>query len=142
MPTESGAKLMPVTRIDSVKNVRILNRGWAAIAGRDHRGIETDIAFSIADASTIAPQLLCCAAVEAGPDPKPLPGTIVPGCHLPVMGWRAGRSNINGEPVLEIDVSGGATLRFQFPASTAQDCGRSLEAEGTAASPPAGSRPN
>jgi hypothetical protein len=133
---------MPITRIDSVQNVRILNRGWTAIAGRDHRGIETDIAFSIVDASTIAPQLLCCAAIEAGSGPKPLPGTIIAGCHLPVMAWRTGRSPINGEPILEIDVAGGATLRFQFPASAAQDCGKALTAEGAAASPPSGSRPN
>jgi hypothetical protein len=133
---------MPITRIDSVQNVRILNRGWTAIAGRDHRGIETDIAFSVADASAIAPQLLCCAAIEAGPDPKPLPGTIVPGCHLPVMAWRAGRSTINSEAILVIDIPGGATLRFQFPGLTAQECGKALAVAAMAVSPPFDSRPN
>jgi hypothetical protein len=124
---------MALIRIDVVNNVRILSRAWAAIAGRDHRGIETDIAISTKDVPAIAPQLLCCAAVEASPDPKPFPGTIISDCHLPVMGWRTGRSNINGEPILEIDVAGGTTLRFQFPASTAKDCGTALAAAGTAA---------
>jgi hypothetical protein len=129
-------------RIDSVRDVRILNRGWAAIACRDHRGVETDIAFSTTDIPAIAPQLLCCAALEAGPDPKPLAATIIPGCHLPVMGWRTGRSTVNGEAILEIDVPGSVTLRFQFPGVTAQACGQALAAEGIAAAPVPGSRPN
>lgn len=133
---------MALIRIDSVANVRILSRMWAAIAGRDHRNIETDIAFATKDIPEIAPQLLCCASIEAGTGPKPLPGAIIPGCHLPVMEWRVGRSNFNGEPILEIDTAGGATLRFQFPASTAKDCGDALAAQGQAAAPTPGSRPN
>lgn len=134
---------MPNTiRIDTVNDVRIFARQLTAIACRDHRGIDTDVVFSVADVPKIAPALLCCAAIEAGPNPKPQLGTIVPGCLLSVMAWRVGRSNINGEPVLEIDVAGGATLQFQFPGTTARDCGRDLEAEGAAASPPPGARPN
>jgi hypothetical protein len=129
-------------RIDSVRDVRILNRQWAAVAGRDHRGIETDIAFSTSDAPKIAPQLLCCAAIEAGPDPKPQPGTIVPGCLLPVMGWRTGRESLTGETILELDLPGNVTLQFQFPGTTAQACGQALTTAGVAASAPLGSRPN
>jgi hypothetical protein len=129
-------------RIDSVRHVRLALAGWTVVLGRDHTGIDTDIMFSTADVPNIAPQLLCCATIEAGPGPRPLPGTIVPGCHLPVMGWRVGRSTVNGEPILEIDVPGNVTLRFQFPASTAQACAQALAAEGVAASPSPGTRPN
>jgi len=129
---------MAIIQFHAITNVRILARAWAAIAGRDHRNLEIDVAFMTKDARQIAPQLLHCAAIEAGPRPKPLPGTVIPGCHLPVIGWRTGRSNVNGEPILEIDVSRGTTLRFQFPASTAKDCGTALAAEGMAAGPASG----
>jgi hypothetical protein len=129
-------------RMDMIRHVRFAATGWVAVSGSDHTGSSTDIMFSTGDVPDIAPQLLCCAAINAGPQPHPLPGTIIPGCHLPVMAWRVGRSTFNVEPVLEIDVAGGTTLRFQFPASTARDCGKALEAEGVSASPPSGSRPN
>jgi hypothetical protein len=122
----------------AITNVRILARAWAAIAGRDYQNHEIDVAFMTKDVRQIAPHLLHCAAIEAGPRPKPPPGTVIAGCHLPVIGWRTGRSNVNGEAILEIDVSRGTTLRFQFPASTAKDCGNALAAEGMAAGPASG----
>jgi hypothetical protein len=134
---------MSVTvKIDSVRDVRITLNGRMIVSGRDERGVDIDILFNSADAPHFAPQALCCAAIEASSDQRPLANTIIPGCHLPVVGWRTGRSQVNGEPILEIDVAGGAILRFQFPASTAQDCGKALLTGGVAASPPAGSRPN
>jgi hypothetical protein len=128
--------------IQSIRHVRLGPSRTAIVLGQDQNGMDTDIIFASADAQNIAPQLLCCAALEAGPAPRPLPGTVIPGCHLPVMNWRVGRSHINGEPILEIDVPGNVTLRFQFPASTAQACGQALIDAGVAASPAPGSKPN
>src|SRR6202035_1017670 len=87
---------MAIIQFHAITNVRILARAWAAIASRDHRNLEIDVPFMTKDVRQRAPQLLHCAAIEAGPRPKPLPGTVIPGCHLSVIGWGPCPANFPG----------------------------------------------
>jgi hypothetical protein len=118
----------------AVRDVRIGPTDSAIISGEDVSGVPSEVFVKLADIPSVAGPLLCCAAAAAGPS-RPLQGTIIPGCHLPVMKWSVGRSNINGEPVLILDVSGGCQLTFQFPAQSAKECGEKLAKEGGALAP-------
>ncbi len=125
----------------SIRDVRMGVTNSAVIAGTDTKGIESEVTFKLSDVPATAVPLLCCAAVGLGTSP-PLPGTIIPGCHLPVMQWGTARSNINGEPLLVLTIAGGIVLIFQVPAQTAQQCGQALMNEGAAAAPTPGMKPS
>jgi hypothetical protein len=122
------------TSIRSVKDVRLGSSRTFVIHGLDHKEAETGIIFPINDAGIIAESALCCAAVDATAyGAKPPLGAVIPECHLPVVEWKAGISNVNGEPILILTVSGRNLLKFQFPAQTARECGAELLRLGTAA---------
>jgi len=87
---EAKGDMAAIVTIDSVRNVRLALGGRIIVSGRDNRGVDTEIVFNSTDAANFAPQALCCAAIIASPGPHPLPNTIIPGCDLPVMGWRVG----------------------------------------------------
>jgi hypothetical protein len=115
-----------------IRHVRVGTTDTAIVLGTDVRGIPTEFIIKAADIPKVVGPLLCCAAVSAA-DPttgkKPLPGSIIPGCSLPVMKWGTGRE-INGEPFLLLELPGGGALRFQFPAQAANECGLALAKEG------------
>jgi len=121
-----------IISFSEIRHVRIGATDTATILGNDVRDIPSEVIIKAADIPKVAGPLLCCAAVAAA-DPstgkKPLPGTIIPGCSLPVMQWGTGRE-INGEPFLLLEIPGGITLRFQFPSQAAHQCGIALAKEG------------
>jgi len=123
----------------TIRDVRLGVTDSAVVSGVGTNGIESETTFRLADIPSVAVPLLCCAAAGAA-TPPPLPGTIIPGCHLPVMQWETGRSPVNGEPLLRLIVSGGSVLTFQFPSQAAQQCGQALMNEGALASPAPGTR--
>ena len=125
----------------AVRDVPIGPTDSAIISGEDVSGVPSEVFLKLADIPTIAVPLLRCAAVSAGPA-APLQGSIIPGCHLPVMKWSVGRSNINGEPLLILEVSGGSQLTFQLPAQSARECGQALVNEGSALGLPPDARVN
>jgi hypothetical protein len=116
----------------AVRHVRLGPTNSAVIVGEDVYGDETEVFLKTADIPGVAAPLLCCAAAESTRSPPPA-GTIIPGCHLPVMQWKTGRSTINGEPLLILELSGGSTLVFQFASQGAQQCGQALMNTGAAA---------
>jgi hypothetical protein len=135
--------MVQTVSITSVRDVRLGTSGSFVVAGKDHAGIEIDLIFRAVDAQNIAGPILCCAAMEAAAFGPKLPAaTIVSACHLPVMNWQVGRSNINAEPVLILNLSGGARLTFQFAPQSAQACGQALATEGIAAGPAPGAKAN
>src|ERR1700722_5191282 len=119
------------------RHIRLGPTHSAVIVGEDVYGDETEVFLKTADIPGIAAPLLCCAAAESTRSPPPA-GTIIPGCHLPVVKWQTGRSTVNGEPLLILELSGGSTLVFQFTSQGAQQCGQALMNTGAAsASTPA-----
>ena len=129
--------------LSSVRGVRVGAKGLAVIAGKDHSGDDIDVIIQSADIGTFIEPLLCCAALESFEPDRSLPiGTVVPGCHLPVISWKTGLSNVNGKPALILTVAGGTELTFEFPPESAQDCGRALEQTAKVAAPADETRPN
>ena len=114
------------------RHIRLGPAHSAVIVGEDVYGDETEVFLKTADIPGIAAPLLCCAAAESSRSPPPA-GTIIPGCHLPVVKWQTGRSTVNGEPLLILELSGGSTLVFQFTSQGAQQCGQALMNTGAAA---------
>jgi hypothetical protein len=125
--------------IAAVRHVRLGPTNSAVVVGEDVYGDETEVYLKTADIPAIAGPLLCCAAAETTRSPPPA-GTIIPGCHLPVIQWKTGRSTINGEPLLILELSGGSTLVFQFASQGAQQCGQALMSTGAAAASTAGTK--
>jgi hypothetical protein len=109
----------------AIRHVRLGPTHSAVIVGEDVYGDETEVFLGATDIPNIAASLLCCAAAESTRSPPPA-GTIIPGCHLPVIKWKTGRSTVNGEPLLILELAGGSTLVFQFAAQGAQQCGQAL----------------
>src|SRR5580700_9784491 len=109
----------------AVRHVRLGPSHSAVIAGADIYGDETEVFLKTADIPSVAAPLLCCAAAESSRSPPPA-GTVIPGCHLPVTKWKTGRSTVNGQPLLILELAGGSTLVFQFAAQGAQQCGQAL----------------
>src|SRR5580658_1890388 len=116
----------------AVRHVRLGPTKSAVIVGEDVYGDETEVFLGTTDIPSIAASLLCCSAAESTRSPPPA-GTIIPGCHLPVIKWKTGRSTVNGEPLLILELAGGSTLVFQFAAQGAQQCGQALMNIGAAA---------
>jgi hypothetical protein len=115
--------------------------GSAEILGTDNTGLSTIIRVKASDINAVAAPLLCASAITASPNAPPS-GTGIGQCHLPVLQWQTGRSNINQEGILLLTVSGGLTLAFQFPPQGAQACGQALVKEGQSAGLQPGQRPN
>ncbi|MBB3808130.1 hypothetical protein [Pseudochelatococcus contaminans] len=69
--------------------------------------------------------LTASVALRAGSS-RPAPGTPVEDCHFPVMRWTTARSNLNGLPLIAIEVPGGVTLTFQLDDQTVSRCAESL----------------
>jgi hypothetical protein len=126
---------------ESVREVRIGPTKSAVIAGKDISGAETEAFLKLSDIAKVVPALLCCSHANATASP-PLPGTIIPGCHLPIAKWATGRSELNGEPLLIISLFGGTVLTLQFPSQAAVECGQALTSEGIATGPTPGSKTN
>jgi hypothetical protein len=124
---------------EAIRHVRLGPSHSAVIAGADIYGDETEVFLKAADIPSVAAPLLCCAAAESSRSPPPA-GTIIPGCHLPVTKWKTGRSTVNGQPLLILEIAGASTLIFQFAAETAQQCGQALMA--AAAAPATGTQAN
>jgi hypothetical protein len=81
-------------------------------------------------AAELGHSLLAASAVCSSAPPKPSSGTRIRNAHFPVTGWETGKSSVNGQPVLLLKITGGATLVFQFASATAQAIGGALRAEG------------
>jgi len=90
-------------------------------------------------AAFLARGILGCAAALSGANPPPV-GTLVGDAHLPIMQWRTGRLNINGEPVLMLSIPPGIELTFQLPEITARALGKALLDEGDRSAPLGGQR--
>ena len=58
--------------------------------------------------------------------------------HLPVIAWKTGVSNINMEPILMLEVTGGLWMSFQLPPKSAKDVGEALSATGATGGRPPG----
>jgi hypothetical protein len=128
-----------VISFGAIRHVRLGPSHSAAIVGEDIYGVETEVFLKTADVPSVAAPLLCCAAAESSRSPPPA-GTIIPGCHLPVTKWKTGRSTINGQPLLILEVAGASTLIFQFALQGAQQCGQALMETGAAAAPAPGTQ--
>jgi hypothetical protein len=124
---------------EAIRHVRLGPSHSAVIAGADIYGDETEVFLKTDDIPSVAAPLLCCAAAESSRSPPPA-GTIIPGCHLPVTKWKTGRSTVNGQPLLILEIAGASTLIFQFAAQSAQQCGQALIAAGAAAAPAPGTQ--
>src|ERR1700733_5851508 len=119
------------------RHIRLGPTHSAVIVGEDVYGDETEVFLKTADIPGIAAPLLFGPAPESARSPRPA-GTIIPGCHLPVVKWQTGRSTVNGEPLLILELSGGSTLIFQFASQGAQQCGQALMSTGAAAASASG----
>jgi tRNA A37 threonylcarbamoyltransferase TsaD len=121
--------------VDRIVRVETASKRRAVIVGTAPDGDQIEIVISAAAGPSIAGSLLCIAAFNAASQSAP-DNTAIPACHLPVMNWKTGQSTQNQEALLFLTVSGGATLAFQLPGTTAQECGKALVAVGEKASPP------
>lgn len=116
-----------------IEDVQVGTPGTAIISGQDFSGVEAEVIVKAADVPKVANPLLYCAAItnsDLKTSTKPLPGTIIPDWHLPVMSWRIARSNNNRGPLLILRIPGRITLTFQFSPEDARDCGDALSTEG------------
>jgi hypothetical protein len=119
---------------EAIRHIRLGPSHSAVIVGEDVYGVETEVFLKTADIPGVAAPLLCCAAAASSRSPPPA-ATIIPGCHLPVTKWKTGRSTINGQPLLILEVAGASTLVFQFALQSAQQCGQALMGTGAAPAP-------
>ncbi len=129
---------MATIDISTIDDLILGASGDTVIAVRLKDGSQTRIAMPRAEVQRLAPALLC--AASAAGSSSPAQDMSVGPCHLPVMQWECGLSNMNGEPVLVLTIPGGARVMFQFPPQTAQACGQALISKGLEAMPQG--RPN
>ena len=118
---------------------RISQEGCVELVDDRSAKIEAVNSMTPHDAAFLARGMLSCAAALSGPKP-PKAGTIVGDAHLPVIFWKVGSSNINGQPVLILSIPSGIELIFQMPPQGAKELGAALIAQGEGSAPLGGQR--
>jgi hypothetical protein len=87
---------------------------------------EETITINPQGAAHIGRAILAASVVCGAPPPHPAKGTEIENCHFPVEKWSVGYSNVNGEPIVGLTVSGGMQLIFQLPHEIARELGEAL----------------
>ena len=84
-----------------ISSVKLGSPLTTIVTATDFADNEIEISIPALALEKLAGPLLCAAAIEASPQPRPPEGTeLTHGCLLPILKWETGRIAINQEPTL------------------------------------------